>query len=1396
MANKVCIEVEAILVDQVSGKTKYVISGLDGIGKAAGDAQKELDKLAKKKAHPVIDVENNKFLKKMRESDNKIAKFAGEKATAVLDILDKGTAKLNKAESTLKSITKKTWSTVVNLKDKITSPLKAIKNSLFSMKSLVVTVTGVLAIKKTIMEPINLADAYSSTKIGFSTLLGDAAGQAMMDQMDDFAKKTPFKTSGVISNAQKMMAYGWDPERILEDMETIGDAAAATGKMDEGLESIVYALSEIRSKGKLSTQELNQLAGAGIKAKAYLAEGLGYGTSDEGMKMLAKDLEDGAIGANQAIDLILQGMQEFDGMMDRTANETVSGLKAQIEDAFEINIFRKWGQGLQDGAKRGMGSIVELLDNASAALSKFGDMMYEIGEMASNWLADRFENAIDRIMKITDSFEFNEASLGEKISMLWKGVIADPLKEWWDNGGAEKTAETAGKIGGWIGEMLTKGLLAILGATDVLKDIDGTNTGGDVASSFVQGFLQNFDGSAITDAFVQAISNVWNALPAWGKWLVAGYGGAKTLSGISSLVNSVTTVAPILGHAGSYSAAGTGIAGGLSALGYGAVGKLAGSSGALAVSGLSGGLATAAGAGLITSTVGAVHAFNEFNNAYQSHKAGDKTSAKASFARGASTTVGIGAGALAGAKIGAGIGTLAGPVGTAVGGLIGAGLGTVVGWFAGDKIAKNIEAAKYESKELKAVLKDADATSEEINQEWEKAKWENLKNHFGDIKLSLSEIKRLSDQIVWGDDMSVFETFKSATEQAKASMTSMKSATADTERWMWKAGLGVKFNEDEQESIIASFDEYINSAKSYLENKHYEFTASADLLLDLDSEAGKSILEGGNAFYAAEQEKLAAAGEELGNALTEALKDGIISAPEEDVIIAAQEKIAEITNKIAQAEQEAEIELIKVKFGGGNMDKDSFETFMSTMKTNLEERMTTADEAFEVQVKNLNLRFPEEKRNSDEYKTQLQTIIDGYKTTVESVKADVLGVELNIIGDAYAKELGDDAAADLQNALQYAIDEGIDPVEISDKKLADLLKIDLKGNGETIDNIREMLSGVFSQMELIEVDGNLLLKVGEVQPEEGTGEKVQEAVEQTLPDTVEKTVGVNISGEKNIQTTIDILAEDFGIPPEHAATVALLLTGEKELLNQIDVSQLAAEFGIPEEQAKTVIEKLTGEKSIQNRLSVLSSDFGIPDSISKKISVNLTAIKGKITNAIGNVFGNTNTSNNSRLNSMGYGKTTSEYRGGIVGGDSALESFARGGMVRGGSRLIEVAEEGTPEMIIPLSSQRRDRALRLWEKTGELLNVPGFARGGMTRGNQDEGLRFHGFGSSEPSGGQTVQIDVGGITFEIQVNANDGQTVAEAIRAQSAEIAETVAGIMADAFGAQFENTPVRGGVA
>ena len=1470
MANKVTIDVEARFVDNVSGAAGSASSAFKKVESSAKAAAAAVDSVGKKKASPDLEADTSKFRQAIDDSDRKLAKFGKSKASAKLEAEDKATTVIAKviskvkgfagkvwsgvltikdyvtsglskilrsvkgfagrtysamlrirdseALSSIRKITSgaeklvgKTWTAAVKIKDMATAPLRAIKNMLFSIKTLVLAITAGLAAKSLIVNPINLADQYSSAKIGFSTLLGETAGQQMMDDLDAFAKKTPFKTSGVISAAQKMMAMGWDSENIIGDLEVLGNAAAATGNLDQGLESIVRAMSQIKTKGRLSTEELNQLAEAGIAAKAMLAEQLGYGTGDEGIAKMTKDLEDGAIASDKAIAALMAGMQKYNGMMDSMANETVEGLWSQVQDTFEINVFRKWGQGLQDGAKKGFGTVLQLLEESEDALSEFGDLLYDVGKKISNWFAEKFQKAVDKILEITDTFEFKEASLGEKIAMLWKNVVADPIKKWfselWTD---EENIEKATSFGQSFAEALTKGILAILGITDIFADTGAgaESKGSNIAQGFAKGFVDGFDVSAITSKIADAISNVWNALPTWAKIVLGTYGAGKVAGGIGSFIGGVANFVGQVGSIIGSPTAGTGI------LGFGANTAIALGAGNLAGgASLSGGALSAIGlgaiAGGVTAGAGLWHIGSSIYDAGKGFAAGDDKKGWANTVRAGSTAAGMATGASVGAKVGGAVGTLFGGVGAVPGALIGAGIGTVAGWLGGDLIAKHIEAAKYETKEMQAAIKDSDASAEELAKQFEASKYRVAKQAFGDISLSMEEIARLSQQVVFGEDLEKYDKFAAAAKQAEASLQALKTAGEQTDRWMWKAGLGVTFNEDEVSSIKASFDDYINSAKSYVENKHYEFTASAELLLNLESKEGKSILESGNAYYAQVQEQLNDLGSQLSSTLDKVLEDGVISSTdkvkikiggveyelnEQDAVAKLQAEIAKITKQIEDAEADAALVKIDLKFGDGKMTKENFDDFLTMTQQNLDSRMSSADTALEAQIANLNLRFPKDKRNSEQYKKELQTIIDSYNLEVETITAEILGFELEIIGEAFGGEkgLGDDAVDDLNKMINHCIEEGITPAELSLDEI-----IELSGNPELsqekASSIQDYLSQIFdqldlSQFELVEVDGKVKLQLKtEVETEEGTEEDVKSAVDNQIPDVLEEKLVVKITGDKQVEA-INVLAEEFDIADEVAATVVLKLNAAETVAEQVEI--LASQFGISEEEAETILWKLTGEKSIQNTVSVTGGDFGIPESINETVTINITGVPNYLT---------------------GEGGYTGGFRGGIFGGTSAMGSYARGGIignripgfsnggiVRGGSQLIEVAEEGSPEMVIPLSSQRRGRALKLWAQAGNIMGVPGFARGGIIGGNgtSDEGIRFHTAGSEESTGSQSTEVNMGGVTVQINVTAGNNGNIVEAIREQSGEIAEVVAGILADAMGGQFENTPVRGGVA
>lgn len=1129
MANRVTIDVEARFVDHVTTGMDSASKSSDKLKKSVEKANKELDKTAKKNVKPKLGADDNAFTKKIRQAQSKADKFGKTKVSATLGAIDKASAKIGKVTGAARSFASKTFKGAISVADKAssvigsvtgaartfagktfratvkivdyaTTPLRKIKESLFSIKTLVAAVTAGFATKQFVVNPINLADQYSSAKIGFSTLLGESEGQAMMNDIDQFAKETPFKTSGVISNVQKMMAYGWDASKVISDMETIGDAAAATGKGDEGLESIVYALSEIRSKGKLSTQELNQLASAGIKAKQYLAQGLGYGTDDAGLMKLSEALEDGAIGANQAIELILQGMEEFDGMMDKTANETVSGLWSQIQDTFEINVFRKWGQGLQDGAKKGFGSIVELLNTSESALEDFGDMVYEIGRELSNWAADKLEKTVQLIKEITATDTWKNASLGGKIKILWDEIIAEPFSDWWNSKGKKWIAEKAEKLGKGLGSGITKGFLALLGI-----DIVGiADEGISIGSSFAKGFSEGFDGSAITDALVDAISNVWQALPTWAKLLIGTYGVGKATSGIGNLVGGignivggVKNVASLIGSPGNAMVQGTGLLNLFANTGYAL-------SGGAATSTLSAGGAALAGGASITGGIIAgattIKGGYDLYNSYKAYKAGDDVEGKANLASGGSALGGVAAGAAIGTLIG-------GPVGT----LIGAGIGGLVGWIGGDKWAEKIrtdaEAAKFESEEMKEAIKDSEMSAEELAMTYERIVNQGISEHFGDIKLSLEEIQAIADKVVIGDNAGSINTFIKSIETAKTSLSSMQTAVDSLDRLNWKIGLGLKLDETEIEEYKTAIDTYIASAEKYVEDKHYEFTAAITLLMDVKEGDGKTLLENGNTYYSSLKEQIDGLSSELSSTVEIALKDGVITLDEEAEILNLQNQIAEITNKLAEAESDAGFEAIKIKFGSSNISDESFYELQQALNEQMAESMGTYDNALTIGLTNLQLQYDDGLIDETEYARLKGILEETYNSQIEELELKVQQVQVDIIGEAFQDDLGTDIADKLNIAIQQSLNEGINPATWDADDVRKFLNME-----DLSDDMAGQISKLLSGMEFtVEALPNIVLRAGAFLPEQKELANQVNSYIQANPISAEADANVNVN---------------------------------------------------------------------------------------------------------------------------------------------------------------------------------------------------------------------------------------------------------------------------------------------
>lgn len=431
MANK------EIVIDVVSEYSDHASSGLQQTGKNAEKASREMDKLGKKRAKPKLGLEDkaSPVLDKFGKKGDGLGKKTW---TPKLGLKDTATAGIKKAMSAGMSFGRKTFSAVLKIDDKVTSQIKKIpsviskiKNSIFSLKTLAGGVITGIATKKLIADPVSLADEFQTYQIGFETMLkSKKKATKFMDSAKKFASVTPFDTSAVVSNAQRMLAYGFSDKDIIPDLTKIGNASAALGAGEEGISRVSRALGQMKTNGRLNAEDMNQLTDVGINAWKYLADAEG-----KSIAQIREMSQKGEISGDKAVKTILNGLKEFDGMMDKTSNSTVSGLMSNIKDTFDINIVSKWGKGLQKGATKGLGEFADYLDKSDAKLREAGTSLEKLGEYASTSVFKGLEKAGDKIDDLISMPKFQNASIGGKISIAWDELIVNPFSKWWDSKG-------------------------------------------------------------------------------------------------------------------------------------------------------------------------------------------------------------------------------------------------------------------------------------------------------------------------------------------------------------------------------------------------------------------------------------------------------------------------------------------------------------------------------------------------------------------------------------------------------------------------------------------------------------------------------------------------------------------------------------------------------------------------------------------------------------------------------------------------------------------------------------------------------------------------------------------------------------------------------------------------
>lgn len=1186
--------------------------------------------------------------------------------------------------------------------------------------------------------------------------------------------------------------------------ETFKYVASMAGSLSYSIEDVALMTGLMANSGIKSTQ-----AGTSLNSVLTRLATNSSGAADA-IAALGVNFYDSAGNARPLGTVMEELREATKGMnQEQKSNlaNTVAGMEAQkgllaILNASEED-YNKLADAISnaDGASKRMSDT--MMDNLSGDITLFQSavdgLKISLGERMSNsWLRDivqwltaqvpkaeqLFSDAMDSAERKLDSIkrkfkdisatdEWQNADFLGKGKILWDEYIVQPFSEWWSSKGKAKINVIAGDIGNAIGTGLTVGIATILGI-DVSETIDEGST---LGASFAKGFSEGFDFDAVSeklwDGLGSVISKASKLLPG---------GESADLSSILSAALLMKIATPLVGMGKGTASlgktifgkgtAGTSLAGtlmGSAATGSGLLGKsamlaidlgagnLAGGAsmgaGALAATGMAAGAgAIAGGATLISAGIDTYKAIKSDNKAEKSAY-GESAAWKAG-------------GVAAGAAAGAAIGSIIPGLGTAVGALVGAGVGGIAGWIKGNKVKeeyqdnveemeKQAERAKrvyevtglsidkvhFANDDLNEAMKDTNLTAEELSNYINEDMAKVAQEAFGDITLSLTEIKDLAQEITFGKSIESVTEFSKATDTVSSDLASLKSTISDLKKQNWKASLGMELDETEKDDYKKAIDNFAKSASQYIEDNHYQATVALKLINGSGADT-----TGLDNMYSGMKTQIDDLTAQLSDKVTIALQDGVIQLDEQDEILSLQQQIQDITSKLSSAQEEASLDVLKIKYGSGaGLTYDSFTQMQEELKAQVQSWSENYDSALEITLTNLKLQLSEGAISQEDYDAAVQEATQNYTAQMNEMNVRVQSFNLDTIAEAWDTQLNGilpDLEGSLSEKLQTAMNAALlEKPDVSAWTQEDVMKwFDLDGiDTSAFENIYAELKATAEQAPQ-GVKDEIIQNYKDSIP---TAEEIKEAIDwdsltnEDWSELMESITGP-IEGESiglNSEDMKKKMSDYYGEYFESVKTsYSEALHNALEEANSEDTLNSFMEQYMPDVSNIDFIGPYS--QAIYDQLSTLDLSKADMEALKTSLSDGVaTAIEGadmdKVNAALDIVKGNVETSASTKFGA-GYNVTmpltvTFDYSVSNPTMPSYMfpsssfnitpKKHAAGGYVSGGPQLSWLAEEGWGEFIIPTNPSRRADALDLYQKAGAALGVQEHADGGYVAGS-------------------------------------------------------------------------------
>ena len=265
---------------------------------------------------------------------------------------------------------------------------------------------------------VNAAKAgisYNATleesSIKWETLLGtQEKANKMLQDIQKFAKDTPFEQMGVEAMATQLHNAGFEGEALFNQISKFGDLAGAFGIQSDSLQEMVRQYSQVKQAGVAYTEDLNILQDRGIPIYKALGEELGINTAD--VKKWASEGKISSEVYQKALDNLAKGVEGGMEKMSKSFNGQLSTMKDNFEQMAGI-LSKPIFEFLSEQLSKVMPFIEEVTSSLSenglmGTIQKFAPGIMPYIESAIG-IFDNLKEAVKRILDAIMGF-WNEHS--------------------------------------------------------------------------------------------------------------------------------------------------------------------------------------------------------------------------------------------------------------------------------------------------------------------------------------------------------------------------------------------------------------------------------------------------------------------------------------------------------------------------------------------------------------------------------------------------------------------------------------------------------------------------------------------------------------------------------------------------------------------------------------------------------------------------------------------------------------------------------------------------------------------------------------------------------------------------------------------------------------------------